>query len=50
MTLKRDWTRSNEPCSKGLTYLDRVWKTKSGNFTERKLVGESQINNYIEEK
>ena len=49
-SLKRDWTRSNEPCPKGLAYIDRVWKDNDGNFTERKLVGEGQLNNYIEEK
>jgi hypothetical protein len=49
-SLKRDWTRSNEPCPKGLAYIDRVWTDNDGNFTERKLVGESEINNYIEEK
>ena len=49
-SISSTWTRSYEPCPKGLAYIDRVWTDNDGNFTERKLVGEGQLNNYIEEK
>ena len=49
-TLRRGWLRSDEPCPKGLAYIDRVWTDNDGEFTEMKLVVKSKLNNYINEE
>ena len=48
MIPKTNWKISDEKCSKGLVYLERRWKSKSGTFTERKLVGEGQVQTILE--